>query len=298
MNKKLSNEIIAFKKKELYSWFLSAPSYLWLIIFFFLPYLMVFIFSFFKTGIYDIEYEFSLTAYREAIQINYFKSFYLSFRLAFFTTLICIFIGYPAAYYIARRTEKVKNALLLLIVIPFWTNFVIRIFSWRIFLSPDGMMNSLLINLHIITSPIRMLRTELAVLLVSVYVYLPYMILPLYSTIEKIDFSLLDAASDLGASPFKAFLRITLPLSEQGILAGAILVFIPALGTYVIPQLVGNQNSLYIGQIITNRIKNIPRNWPLASTLSFFLLILIVILLFIFYYLNAKIKKNGTNNEN
>jgi len=289
----MNNEVKAQRKKELNSWILSLPALLWLLVFFLIPYFIILLYSFFESGIYDVEPVFTLSAYREVLTKPYLRSFYLSIKLAFYTTLICLIAGYPVAYFIARSSEKFKNILIILIVIPFWTNFVIRIFSWRIFLAPDGLLNRMMIGLSIVDEPLRLLRTDFAVLLVMVYVYLPYMILPLYSAIEKIDFSLLDAAMDLGANPVKTFLKVTLPLSKQGILAGTILVFIPALGAYIIPQLVGNQNSLLIGQVITYKIKNIPRNWPVASALSFFLVLLIGLFLLFFYYLNQRIKKKG-----
>ena len=287
------NEEFAQKRKEITSWLLSLPAMLWLLFFFLIPYLIIFLYSFMTADIHHIDHTFSLDAYREVLSTRYLPSFYISFMLAVYTTIICILLGYPTAYFIARRPEKVKNTLLMLIIIPFLTNFIIRIFSWRIFLAPHGVLNNVLLSLNLINEPLRILRTDFAVLLVTVYVYLPYMILPLYSAIEKIDFSLLDAAMDLGAKPFNAFMKITLPLSKQGILAGTLLVFIPALGSYIIPQLVGNQNSLLIGQIITYRVKNIPRNWPVASALSFILLVVIAILLFVSYYLSESFKKRG-----
>ena len=288
-----NNEMIAQKRKELSSWLLSLPALLWLLFFFLIPYLIILLYSILTADIYQIDTTFSLDAYKEVLSTRYINSFYISIKLAFETTIICILLGYPTAYFVARRPEKIKNILLILIIIPFLTNFIIRIFSWRIFLAPHGVLNNVLLSLNLIEEPLRILRTDLAVLLVTVYVYLPYMILPLYSAIEKIDFSLLDAAMDLGAKPYKAFLKVTLPLSKQGILAGTILVFIPALGSYIIPQLVGHQNSLLIGQIITYRVKNIPRNWPIASALSFMLLIIIIILLLVSYYLSLRIKKKG-----
>ena len=294
-----SNEEAAANRKEYGSWILSTPALAWLVIFFLIPYVIIFLYSFFETGVYEVEPVFTLGAYKEVLlDTNYMKSFYISIRLAFFTTLFCIILGYPAAYFIARSSEKKKNILLMLIIIPFWTNLVIRIFSWRIFLAPQGVLNNFLTSLNLIDSPLLLLRNDFAVLLVMVYVYLPYMILPLYAVIEKIDFSLLNAAMDLGAKPFQAFMKVTLPLSNQGLLAGTILVFIPSLGAYVIPQLVGNQNSLFIGQIITYKVKNIPRNWPVASALSFVLLIIIILLLIFFYYLNVRIKKRGIANAN
>jgi spermidine/putrescine transport system permease protein len=291
--RRLSNEDYANRRRELSSWLLSLPALAWLIVFFSIPYFIIFVYSFFKAGLYNIETEFTFNAYRELLNPNYIRSLYISLRLATYTTILCIIFGYPAAYFIARASEKLKNFLLLLIIIPFWTNFIIRIFSWRIFLAPEGLLNNLLMSIQLIETPLRLLRTDFAVLLVMVYVYLPYMVLPLYANIEKIDFSLLNAAMDLGAKPFKAFMNVTLPLSKQGLLAGTILVFIPSLGAYVIPQLVGHQHSLFIGQIITYNVKNIPRNWPVASALSFVLLVIITIILLVFYYLNLRIKRRG-----
>jgi spermidine/putrescine transport system permease protein len=279
------------KKKNLYSWVLSFPTMAWLVFFFLIPYIIIIIYSFLQTDIYDVKAVFSLDAYREVFSVEYLRSFYLSFRLALISTIVCLLLGYPAAYLIARSSEKIKNILLVLIIIPFLTNFIIRIFSWRIFLSPEGILNNLLIYFKFTESPLMLIRNDFAVILVMVYVYLPYMILPLYSNIEKMDFSLLDAAMDLGANKLKAFYKITLPLSKDGILAGSILVFIPALGAYIIPQLVGSQDSLYIGQIITYKIKNIPRNWPLASALSLILLLFISVLLVLFYFLHLQFKE-------
>ncbi len=273
------------KKKNIQSWILTAPAMLWLMVFFLLPYLIVVIYSFLTPDIYDIKFELSLESYRQIFNGDYLKPFFISFRMAFLTTLLCILLGYPVAYFIARSSAKIRSTLLVMIIIPFWTNLIIRIFSWRIFLSANGVLNDLLMNLHLIKEPLQIMRTDLAVGLVMVYVYLPYMILPLYSVIEKIDFTLLNAAMDLGANKVKAFFKVTLPLSMTGIFAGSILVFIPALGAYLITQLVGNQKSLYIGQVITYKIKNIPRNWPMASALSLTLLFVVTILLLIAYYL-------------
>lgn len=270
-------------RRNVVSWILTAPALIWLIVFFLVPYLIVVIYSFLTPDIYDIKFELSLASYRQIFDGVYFRPFFLSFRLAFLTTLICLLISYPVAYFIARSTDMVKNTLLVLIIIPFWTNLIIRIFSWRIFLSYNGVLNDSLMRLGLIHTPLEIMRTDLAVILVMVYVYLPYMILPLYSTLEKLDFTLLNAAMDLGANEIKAFFKVTLPLSFGGIFAGSILVFIPSLGAYLIPQLVGNQKSLYIGQIITYKIKNIPRNWPMASALSLTLLLLVSIMLVLMY---------------
>lgn len=278
------------RKRNLSSWLLTTPALIWLIAFFLIPYFIVVIYSFLSPDIYDIKFVFSLDAYRQVFSGEYLKPFMLSFKLAIQTTLICLLLGFPVAYYIARATDKVKNTLLIFIIIPFWTNLIIRIFSWRIFLAYNGVLNDILISSGIITQPLEIMRTDLAVILVMVYVYLPYMILPLYSVLEKLDFTLLNAAMDLGANEVKAFFRITLPLAAEGIFAGVLLVFIPALGAYLIPQLVGNQRSLYVGQVITYKIKNIPRNWPMASAMSLTLLLLVAVLLLIMYFLYKRRK--------
>ncbi len=281
------NELIqkSRRHKNLASWALTAPALIWLIVFFMIPYLIVVIYSFLTPDIYDVKFELSLDAYRHAFSSDYLGTLFHSFRLAIATTLLCLLLGFPVAYYIARASDKVKNTLLVLIIIPFWTNLIIRIFSWRVFLSYNGVLNNMLISMGLINQPLEIMRTDLAVILVMVYVYLPYMILPLYSVLEKLDFTLLQAAMDLGANEVKAFFRITLPLSLQGIFAGTLLVFIPALGAYLIPQLVGNQQTLYLGQVITYKIKNIPRNWPMASALSLILLFFVAVLLLGLYFL-------------
>jgi spermidine/putrescine transport system permease protein len=279
------------QQKNKLSWLLATPTLVWLIIFFFIPYLIVVIYSFLTPTIYDIKFAFTTEAYREIWNWNYIKSFLISLRLAFLTTFFSLILGYPVAYFIARSSAKMKNILLFLIIIPFWTNFIIRIFSWRIFLSPMGALNNFLINLGIINEPLLILRTDLAVLIVMVYVYLPYMILPLYAGIEKIDFTLINAAMDLGANRWQSFKKVTLPLSKEGIFAGIILVFIPSLGMYVVPHLVGSQDSLYIGQIIAYKIKDIPRNWPFASALSLVMLLFVAVLMIILYNLHLKQQK-------
>lgn len=273
------------KRRNLQSWILTTPAMIWLLIFFLVPYLIVLIYSFLTPDIYDVKFELSLDAYRQIFSGTYLRPFIVSFRMAFITTVLCLLLGYPVAYHIARAKEKTRNLLLIFIIIPFWTNLIIRIFSWRIFLAYNGVLNDLLINVGLLNKPLEIMRTDLAVALVMVYVYLPYMILPLYSVIEKIDFTLLNAAMDLGANEVKAFFKVTLPLSLTGIFAGGILVFIPALGAYLITQLVGNQRSLYIGQVITYKIKNIPRNWPMASALSLVLLLVVSILLVLAFLL-------------
>jgi ABC-type spermidine/putrescine transport system permease subunit I len=294
--RELSNEEAVFNKRQRHSWALSSPALLWLLVFFLVPYLIIFIYSFFSTDHLGRYPTFSLEGYSQiffpAAGENYLRSFFVSFRMGLFTTLICIMLGYPAAYFIARSKPRTKNILLIMVIIPFFTNFMIRILAWRIFLAPAGVLSTFLMDAGLMSEQLRILRTDWAVLLVMVYVYLPYMILPLYSVIEKVEFSLLDAAKDLGARPLKSFFKITLPLTNQGIFAGTLLVFIPAMGCYIIPHIVGGR-TLYIGQIIVNYVTVMPRKLNVASALSLILLLITCALVFLYIYLNNRYKKRG-----
>jgi spermidine/putrescine transport system permease protein len=288
------NELAKIKKENKNSWILTSPFLLWITLFFLIPYVIVIFYSVLTPGVYDIKFIFSLDSWKEAFSPSYIDSITHSLVMSLATTLITILIGFPVAYIIAKSSKKMQNLLLILIIIPFWTNFIIRIFSWKIFLSSQGLLNNLLISLGIIDQPLMLLRTNGAVLLVMVYVYLPYMILPIYSVLEKFNYNLLEASMDLGANEIQSFFKITLPLALEGIFAGSILVFIPALGTYIIPQLVGHQSSAFIGQLITFKVKSIPRNWPLASALSFLLLILVAFLLLTGYnYYKQSSRRSG-----
>lgn len=279
MDRFTTNEIKKIEKENRSSWLLTTPFLIWITFFFLIPYLIVIFYSVLTPGVYDIKFVFSLESWKSAFSASYLNSITHSLFMSLLTTIITILIGFPVAYVIATVSKKMQNIFLILIIIPFWTNFIIRIFSWKIFLSTQGMLNNFLLYIGIIDEPLTLLRTNGAVLLVMVYVYLPYMILPIYSVLEKFNYSLLEASMDLGANEIKSFFKIILPLSMEGIFAGSILVFIPALGTYIIPQLVGHQSSAFIGQLITFKVKSIPRNWPLASALSFILLMLVAVLL-------------------
>jgi putrescine transport system permease protein len=199
-----------------------------------------------------------------------------SLRVAAISTLFCLLLGYPIAYGIARLTGTLRNVLLLLVVLPFWTSFLIRVFAWIALLDDHGIINAVLLGLGIIHEPIKMLFTSFAIYVGIVYCYLPFMVLPLYANIEKIDFSLLEAAGDLGATPASAFLRVTLPLSLSGIAAGCILVFVPAMGEYVIPQILGGPNNLMIGHVLWNEFA-LNRNWPMAAAIALAVLVFVVV---------------------
>ncbi|MBA4270239.1 MAG: putrescine/spermidine ABC transporter permease [Methylobacterium sp.] len=206
----------------------------------------------------------------------YWQSYLFSLRIAALTTLIALAIGYPLAYAMASAPMRWRAILLVLVILPFWTSFLIRVYAWIGILRPEGLLDMALAALGLSDQPLRLLNTETAVLIGMVYSYLPFMVLPLYATLEKLDRSLLEAAADLGATPLRAFLTVTLPLSLPGILAGSALVFIPAIGEFVIPDLLGGPDTTMIGKVLwTEFFSN--RDWPLASAVAVVLLVVLVL---------------------
>jgi putrescine transport system permease protein len=206
----------------------------------------------------------------------YWQSYLYSLRIAALTTLIALAIGYPLAYAMASAPMRWRAILLVLVILPFWTSFLIRVYAWIGILRPEGLLDMALAALGLSDQPLRLLNTETAVLIGMVYSYLPFMVLPLYATLEKLDRSLLEAAADLGATPLRAFLTVTLPLSLPGILAGSALVFIPAIGEFVIPDLLGGPDTTMIGKVLwTEFFSN--RDWPLASAVAVVLLVVLVL---------------------
>ena len=213
----------------------------------------------------------------------YFKAAKNAVFTAFISTVICLLIGFPMAYGIARSSTAWRGTLLMLIILPFWTSFLIRVYAWIGILKNNGIINNILIWLGVINDPLPMMNTNFAVFIGIVYSYLPFMILPLYSTLEKMDLSLLEAAQDLGCRPWKAFLQITVPLALPGVIAGSMLVFIPAVGEYVIPELLGGPDSLMIGRVLSNEFFS-NRDWPVASAVAIAILVLLVIPIVVFQY--------------
>ncbi len=206
----------------------------------------------------------------------YFRAYLGSVRIALISTVLTLLLGYPMAYAIARAPRHWRQILLLLVVLPFWTSFLIRIYAWIGLLRPTGLINLALENLGVIAEPLRLLNTGGAVYLGIVYAYLPFMVLPLYARLEKLDPILLEAAADLGAKPWSAFSKITLPLSLPGIVAGSLLVFIPAVGEFVIPELLGGPDTLMIGKVLwTEFFTN--RNWPMSAAVAVVLLAVLVL---------------------
>jgi putrescine transport system permease protein len=206
----------------------------------------------------------------------YVSSYLYSLKVAAVSTLCCLLIGYPMAYAIARAAPASRAVLLMLIVLPFWTSFLLRVYAWIGLLKNNGVINNVLLWLGVIHHPLVLLQTDFAVYIGIVYSYLPFMILPLYANLEKHDGALLEAAADLGARPMRAFLRITLPQSLAGILAGSLLVFIPAVGEYVIPTLLGRPDQLMIGRVLSDEFFE-NRDWPVASAVAILVLLLLVI---------------------
>jgi len=258
---------------------LLGPAMLWLIPLFLAPLLVVVIVSFATRGAYGkVIYEFTLRNYLRAFDPLYIPAYWRSLWIAVSTTLLCIVVSFPAAYYIALRARPDRKRLLLVLtVIPFWTSFLIRTFAWILLLRSEGVINSVLIGAHLVSNPLRLLYTDFAVLLGQVYGELPFMILPIYVALERLDRRLLEAAEDLGANRFWTFIKVTLPLSRPGLIAGSVLVFIPSLGAFITPDLLGGAKSIMIGNLIQNQFTQL--NNPFGSALSLILMLSVLLLL-------------------
>ena len=216
-------------------------------------------------------------------QTLYIESYLLSLRYAFLTTCLCLFFGYPFAYFLARSPSSIRPLLLLMVMLPFWTSFLLRVYAWKGLLADGGIINRFLMFVGMTNEPIQMLYTDVSMLVGMTYVYLPFMVLPLYANLVKMDVRLLEAAYDLGASPFKAFWLVTVPLSKSGIVAGSMLVFIPAVGEFVIPSLLGGAENLMIGRVVWDEMFT-SNNWPRAAALAVTLILLVLVPLAIYYY--------------
>lgn len=206
----------------------------------------------------------------------YVAAYWGSLKTAFIATLVCLLIGYPMAYAMARTSARWQMILLLLVMLPSWTSFLIRIYAWMGILGNSGLLNNLLLGLGLIDDPLRMMNTQFAVIIGIVYAYLPFMVLPLYAHLTRLDNALLEAASDLGSRKLNTFIKVTLPLSMGGIIAGSMLVFIPAVGEFVIPELLGGPDTLMIGKVLWEEFFN-NRDWPVASALAMVMLLLLLI---------------------
>ena len=217
----------------------------------------------------------------------YMLAYRTSVNYAFWTTLLCLVIGYPFAYFIARARKSVQPVLLMMVMLPFWTSFLLRVYAWKGLLADQGVVNGLLMWLGLINEPLQMLYSDVSMLIGMTYVYIPFMILPLYATLVKLDFRLLEAAHDLGASPWKAFWLITVPLSKAGIIAGSMLVFIPCLGEFVIPSLLGGAENIMIGRVVWDEMFS-SNNWPRASALAIVMILFILVPMAIYNHYSAE----------
>ena len=206
----------------------------------------------------------------------YVKTYISSIKYALLTTLICLAIGYPFAYFMARAPKHIQPTLLMLLMLPFWTSFLLRIYAWKTLLVSNGVINNVLMSLHVIKAPLEMMNNSFSLTIGMVYSYLPFMILPLYANLSKLDLRYLEAAADLGTSPFKAFWLITVPLSKAGIIAGSMLVFIPAVGEFVIPELLGGPDTLMIGRVLWDEFFS-NNDWPMAAAVAVVMIALILV---------------------
>jgi len=278
-----------------------AGPFVWLLLFFFVPFLLVVKISFaelrlgippytelaaFKDGVVQISLNVAHYAFLFTDSL-YFATYVNSVVVAAVTTLFCLLLGYPMAYYIARSNPNSRNLLMMAVMLPFWTSFLIRVYAWVGILKNNGLLNNFLITIGLIHTPIELYRTNTAVYIGMVYSYLPFLVMPLYAHLVKMDMTLLEAAYDLGAKPWKAFLQITLPLSRNGIIAGCLLVFIPAVGEYVIPELLGGANTLMIGRVMWNEFFN-NADWPMASAVTCAMVLLLLVPMALFQHFQAK----------
>lgn len=263
---------------------LIGPSALYLLLFFVFPLVIVFVYSFLKRGVYgQLVWEFNLENYVRVIDPLYLSILWRSLLMALGNTLLCLLFAYPFAYYIARlENARTRNLLLVFVMIPFWTNFLIRTYAWRVILGNDGPINNLLLALGLIREPLPMLFSTFAVMVGLLYGYMPFMVLPLYAAIDRIDFSLVEAAQDLYASGWQAFRKVVFPLSLPGVIAGSILVFIPSLGAFVTPDLLGGAKTVMIGNLIQSQFLT-ARDWPFGSSFSVLLMLAVLIATIIYF---------------
>ena len=234
----------------------------------------------FADGIFTIRVDFNkyLFLFSDPLYVSTYLS---SLKYAALNTAICLLLGYPFAYFMARSPAHLRPALLMAVMLPFWTSFLLRIYAWKGLLATNGVINNLLVASGLISDPLHMLHTPFSLTLGMVYTYLPFMILPLYANLQKMDLRLLEAAADLGASPWKAFWLVTVPLSKSGIIAGSMLVFIPSVGEYVIPELLGGPETLMIGRVLWDEFFA-NNDWPMASAVAIVMILLILVPLAIF----------------
>lgn len=222
----------------------------------------------------------------------YIQTYLSSVKFAAITTAICLLMAYPFAYFMARSPADKRPALLMLVMLPFWTSFLLRVYAWKMLLADSGVFNNLALAMGLISEPVKMMNTPFSLVLGMVYTYVPFMILPLYANLAKMDLRLLEAALDLGATPWQAFWRITVPLSKSGIIAGSMLVFIPCVGEFVIPELLGGPQTLMIGRVLWDEFFS-NNDWPMAATVAVVMVLLIIVPLALFNKYQAESNSGG-----
>ncbi|MEM9732365.1 MAG: ABC transporter permease subunit [Pseudomonadota bacterium] len=299
MNRTITNRVIVW-----------LP-YIWLLIFFLAPFVLVGKISLSEPAIAQPPYSptfdwadgiagwwgalkaFSIANYTFLTEdALYWKSYLSSLQIAAIATFITLLIGYPLALGMARAPRNLRPVLLMLVILPFWTSFLIRVYAWIGILKKEGLLNQLLLSINLISEPLTLLNTNIAVYIGIVYSYLPFMVLPLYANLEKQDHTLLEAAADLGASRIKAFWTITWPLSLPGVIAGSFLVFIPAVGEFVIPSLLGGSDTLMIGRVMYDEFFQ-NRDWPVSSAVAIVLLLILIVPIMLFQRSEAKARERG-----
>jgi len=283
-------------------WLIILPPLLFLTVFFLIPFAFAFKISlaqtaprvppftdiFTRTADGHLQLSVSLANFRYLLTDEVYGIAYLySLKTAFFSTLICLALGYPMAYAISKASRTTQSILLLIIILPFWTSFLLRVYALEGIIRDGGILNTVLLKLGLISQPLKIMRTSVAVYLGIIYSYLPFMVLPLFATLEKLDNTLLEAAADLGSPPWRAFLDVTVPQSIPGVIAGSMLVFIPAVGEFVIPSLLGGPDNLMIGRVLWDEFFG-NHDWPVASAVAIAFLLLLAGPIAIYQYYNTR----------
>jgi spermidine/putrescine transport system permease protein len=271
------DQVESQRRPALAGWLLISPLLAWLFLFVIAPAGILLVYSFCsRDALGQVVYDFNLNNYKRVLDPIYIRILLRSLYYAGLTTLFCILIGYPVAYFIGKAKDNMRNLLLILVMIPFWTSFLIRTYAWITILKSEGLMNSLLLSMGLITFPIEIMYTPAAVIIGLVYAYLPFMILPIYGSVEKLDNALVEAAMDLGAGPVRAFSSVIIPLTWPGMVAGILLVFVPALGMFAITDLMGGARVPMVGNVIQNQFLQ-ARDWPFGSALGVTLMAMFVL---------------------
>ncbi len=275
------------------AYWLLAPGVIWSVLFLIVPLTVVCVISFATRGTYGgVVWQFSVENYRDLWHILYARIFGQSLMFASLTTVICLVMGFPLAYYMARLSPRWQAIWLLLIMIPFWTNFLVRTYAWMFILRTEGLLNTALLWLGVITTPLELLYTDRAVLIGLVYGYLPFMVLPLYAALERLDPAVIEAAWDLYADRWSVLRRVIVPLAKPGIIAGCLLVFIPSLGAFLTPDLLGGAHNMMVGNLVQHEYL-VARDWPLGSAISLILMIIIIAGVAAYFFLESTRSRKG-----